>query len=64
MAEHLRQVDIASYLGVLEGENGVGKTSVVAVASYRLLQRWYSERSGPLFIPLCLRPSRWMSGRR
>jgi len=38
-------------LGTIEGLNGVGKTSVVNVASYKLYQRHVESGAGPLFIP-------------
>jgi hypothetical protein len=36
----------------LEGENGAGKTSLVSVATYRLLNQWLTAGAGPLFLPL------------
>jgi hypothetical protein len=36
----------------IEGDNGVGKTSLVSVAGYRLMEAFVNERSQQLFIPL------------
>lgn len=36
----------------LEGANGVGKTSLVAVAGYKLHKKWKDELSGQAIIPL------------
>lgn len=36
----------------VEGDNGVGKTSLVSVASYSLFQEFLSEKSGQALVPL------------
>lgn len=38
-------------LAVLEGANGVGKTSLVNVTTYRLFNNFLESGSGPLFVP-------------
>ncbi len=46
-----RKIASAPKIATLEGLNGVGKTSIVNVAAYRLFKRFRETQSGPLFIP-------------
>lgn len=36
----------------IEGDNGVGKTSLVSVAAYELAQAFAADQTGPAFLPL------------
>ena len=45
------KIQSAGKMATLEGLNGVGKTSVVNVASYRLFAKHVNTGDGPLFIP-------------
>lgn len=45
------KIETAGKIATVEGLNGVGKTSVVNVASYRLFNRHVTTGDGPLFIP-------------
>ncbi|MEA9752433.1 hypothetical protein VDG03_15700 [Xanthomonas campestris pv. raphani] len=47
----IKRISAPPKLATLEGLNGVGKTSVVNVASYRLFDRHIQTASGPLYIP-------------
>jgi len=38
-------------LPVLEGANGVGKTSLVNVTTYKLFDKFFQTRNSPLFVP-------------
>ena len=51
LATLVRRVSSAPKLATLEGLNGVGKTSIVNVASYQLFDKHLRTRSGPLYIP-------------
>lgn len=51
IASLIRKISSAPKLATLEGLNGVGKTSVVNVACYRLYQDHIQNGNGPLFIP-------------
>jgi Cdc6-like AAA superfamily ATPase len=46
----MRRIENAPKISVLEGLNGIGKTSVVNVAAYRLFKK-FQEDQGPLYIP-------------
>lgn len=46
----MRRIDDAPKMAILEGLNGIGKTSVVNVAAFRLYRRHF-ESNGPLYIP-------------
>jgi DNA-binding MarR family transcriptional regulator len=46
----MRRIDDAPKMAILEGLNGIGKTSVVNVAAFRLYRR-HLESKGPLYIP-------------
>ncbi|MDR3714364.1 MAG: AAA family ATPase [Puia sp.] len=46
----IRRIEDAPKIAVLEGLNGIGKTSVVNVAAFRLYKR-FTESKGPLYIP-------------
>lgn len=45
------KIEAPGKLSTIEGLNGVGKTSVVNVASYQLFNRHITKGEGPLFIP-------------
>lgn len=45
------KIEAPGKLSTIEGLNGVGKTSVVNVASYKLFNRHVTTGEGPLFIP-------------
>ena len=45
------RVQSAPKMTTIEGLNGVGKTSIVNVASFNLYQRHITKGEGPLFIP-------------
>jgi hypothetical protein len=47
-----RSVESLDTHPTIEGENGVGKTSLVAVAGYRALQEFHRAGSQPLFVPV------------
>jgi hypothetical protein len=47
-----RLITSSSSHPTIEGDNGVGKTSLVSVAGYRLMRDFLLERSLQLFIPL------------
>lgn len=46
-----RKISSPPKIATLEGLNGVGKTSIVNVAAYRLFQRHLDGGEGPLYIP-------------
>lgn len=46
----MRRIEGAPKIAILEGLNGIGKTSVVNVAAYCLYKQ-YQESKGPLYIP-------------
>jgi len=45
------RIESAPKIAVLEGLNGIGKTSVVNVAAYRLYQNYVKNADEPLYIP-------------
>lgn len=45
------KIETPGKLSTIEGLNGVGKTSIVNVASYKLFNRHVTTGEGPLFIP-------------
>jgi hypothetical protein len=45
------KIETPGKMATVEGLNGVGKTSVVNVASYKLFNRHVQRGDGPLFIP-------------
>jgi hypothetical protein len=47
-----RLITSSSSHPTIEGDNGVGKTSLVSVAGYRLMREFVSGQSNQLFIPL------------
>lgn len=47
----MRRIESAPKIAVLEGLNGIGKTSVVNVAAYRLYQNYVKDADKPLYIP-------------
>lgn len=47
----IRRISSPPKLATLEGLNGVGKTSVVNVACFRLFKKHIDSGSGPLYIP-------------
>jgi hypothetical protein len=52
LASLLRQITSASSHPTLEGENGVGKSSLAAVACHRLREEFESRGTAQLFLPL------------
>lgn len=46
-----RRIASAPKIATLEGLNGVGKTSVVNIAAYRMLKQHLCGQGGPLYIP-------------
>ena len=47
----MAKIETSGKMSTIEGLNGVGKTSVVNVASYKLFNRHVTTGEGPLFIP-------------
>ncbi|MGH8950462.1 MAG: hypothetical protein ACRDX9_03465 [Acidimicrobiia bacterium] len=47
----LLRLDSSDACPTIDGENGIGKTSAIAVATYRAQER-SDEEGGPLFLPL------------
>lgn len=51
LASLIRKISSAPKLATIEGLNGVGKTSVVNIAGYRLYREHIDTGKGPLYIP-------------
>jgi len=47
----MSRIETVGKMATLEGLNGVGKTSIVNVASHRLFTRHLTAGDGPLYIP-------------
>ncbi len=51
LATLMKRISAPPKLATLEGLNGVGKTSIVNVASYKLFDRHIRTASGPIYVP-------------
>ena len=51
LASLIRKISSPPKLATLEGLNGVGKTSIVNVACYKLYTKYIETGTGPLYIP-------------
>ncbi len=51
LATLMRRISAPPKLATLEGLNGVGKTSIVNVAGYKMFNQHVESASGPLYVP-------------